>query len=135
MKKEEVLKNFENFKLTDLGNDAWMIFRKNLLSDEFESVGVIQFVKGRLHSASIDWGQSKNESAIDLFASLFSALSTVTTKVGNNALIQTYELNQPGTSLKDIVIYVDGRSFTISIMKESGMRLQQVRVQERIVQE
>jgi len=135
--RDEVLNKFANdrFKLSDLGNDAWMIFRKSLQSDELEPIGSIQFIKGKLHSASRDWAQSQNKAGIDLMGSLFSALSGLTAKTGTDAVILTYQNEQPGISHRAINIYVGGRTLFVSITKDASMKSEQVEIQERIQQE
>lgn len=134
MKRDEVLKQVRDLKLDSLGNDAWMILQKNLLTDEFEVIGHIQFIRGKLYSVSKDWGKSQNEDAAEVLGSLFSALNSVTSKSGTNAQIQTYEQFQPGVSYKYIVIHVNDRSFTIIIDNDSKLKLKSVQVDERIIQ-
>jgi hypothetical protein len=135
MKKEEVLNKLADFKLNEGAHDSWDIGRKNLVSGYFETVGSIQFEKGKLISAQRDWGTTQNENASELFGYLFSALSGVTSEQGTIAVVQTYRREQPEMSVRFVEIHAGGRTITISIAKTPGTASEQVAVSEYIRQE
>lgn len=135
MKKDEVLKKYEGFIVTDMQNDAWLIRRKNPVNGEFEFIGQIQFIKGKLNSAAREWGSSEHESAVELVGSVYSALSAFTSESGTPAVIQTFTLAEPGFSAKRIVIHVNGRSVTITILSPPKPSQANVSVLESIEKE
>ena len=136
MKKDEVLKKYEGFIVTDMKmNDAWLIRRKNPVNGEFEFIGQIQFIKGKLNSAAREWGSSESESAVELLGSVYSALSAFTSESGTPAVIQTFTLAEPGFLAKRTVIHVNGRSVTITILSPPKPSQPNVSVLESIEKE
>jgi hypothetical protein len=134
MKKEEVLKKLADCRLDSISFDSWSIARKNLISGNFETLGSIQFERGRLNLVQRSWGHSDRESASELFGSLFSALSGVTSEQGTTAMIQTYRREQPGNSYRFVDIQAGGSTISITIGKMQGMAAEQVEVSEYIRQ-
>jgi hypothetical protein len=133
MKKQDVLAKYDTsrFKLLESGDDSWIILPNDANVAKLRSIGVLQFQKGLLYSASRTWNQSEKQETTRLFNDLFSALNQTTYGDGSKVVVKTQEMNQPSINHKSIDFYFGNKTITVSLTTGDNVT-EQVEISETI---
>jgi hypothetical protein len=111
----------ENYKLTKVGEDGWVIFEKQ--GPPYKTVGNIGFTKGKLSWISKDWGSYHSDEALDFAKELFSLLSSLADNHPTPALVHPkVKVRRPGLVMSEIELLYPDKTISISIVesKEDG---------------